>query len=1048
MDGSSLAPEAVPVEETPAEQGAINNVKKEADNETSGSTSFTATMQSVTDSALHFLSHASNETLGACLVGLSATTYLILGRVGLLFIGVASGVVLHATWEGIRHDDRDEATKKKELEQKREAGFQIARRLLERRKAVGGGEQQEDVKVYAKEALDFSSFEPETEKALNYFVDTIITDYVHYWYSPTIPGEESFPSACRRTLVAFLLSLSGHLQRKRPADAFLDFLTNASSIIIVFLTELASAMNASPNSSAEDAIATYLELKPDSSLSYLLAEDSQNARLEDAAEDMLQAYLDPKVYNCAPVRAFLKQILAKLVLGYTVTYCSDASFINEWIVYGLEESETTKEVMNMVDAGVEGRHTEKIAKASTSEPNKKEATEQIAYVQQEIESEPHQKRPGLEHRRKTSKAEEAMDEAMREARRLTQMMIEEDERRAREEAEKELGPNSSEDVSGATTHGMATPTSSQSDKERQEEESTALSVADSSTADTATSADADSRPMTPITKQQFTSFDQILRAQPLIHDSPERRRHQAAPLTLHNAIISIFDDSVPGDRASIKARPQTDYLLQIEPANHAYPGWMISRKYADFEMLHEVLRRISVITGVKGFHQELPKWKTNSKADLRAGLERYLCDAVSWKSLAESEGMKRFLEKDQGMTKSPGERAKGFGWPTPDAFGKLGGDMMGVLTKAPKQVAGSGKAVFGGVAGLVGGKRPGQVGGNPSRASTASISDLPVLHKTQESISSGSLGGLAAARQSQESVRSIPTRSIERAGSVATNSSIDFRPRPSMSSSRRSGEYTRSKESLAEVQTPERTLVPSLDGGSETMISLPPRPDDMPADFTSDKSNGNFNTETPRSSSEHQRPTPALPQRPQPHSPNPPQRTTSTKAQKPGITDRETSVAIELLFATITQLYTLSSAWQIRLTLLNAAKAFLLRPGNPQLTNIRTMLQTSLLDSNLSDSGLAGHIYKLRENALPTVEEMEVWRREFPAKTAEEREELRVKARSLLVRNGMPVALQSVMGAAASGEALGKVFDALQIPRVGRGVVAGVFMQAVGVVRG
>ena len=56
--------------------------------------------QDLTSYALNFLSNASNETLGACFVGLGATTYLVLGRIGLVLIGVVGGVVLHATWDG------------------------------------------------------------------------------------------------------------------------------------------------------------------------------------------------------------------------------------------------------------------------------------------------------------------------------------------------------------------------------------------------------------------------------------------------------------------------------------------------------------------------------------------------------------------------------------------------------------------------------------------------------------------------------------------------------------------------------------------------------------------------------------------------------------------------------------------------------------------------------------------------------------------------------------------------------------------------------------
>ncbi|KAK5716900.1 hypothetical protein LTR17_016272 [Elasticomyces elasticus] len=985
-----------------------------------------AFLQTVTDRALDFLSHASNETLGACLVGLSATTYLVLGRVGLVIIGVAGGVVLHATWE--RHSSGDDKTD----ERKREIGVDVAQRVLAWRSSRPAEEQQDSTKVFANQQLDFSSFGPETATALTTFTDAVIKDYVHYWYNPTIPGEDSFPASCRRTLTALLLSLSGHLRRKRPADAFLDFVTNASSITIVFLNELAAALNASPHSTPEEAVAFYLTQKPDSSLSYMLNQDSQKSKLADAAEDILQAYLDSKSYNCPPVHVFLKQVMAQLVLGYTVEYCAKPDFINEWIIYGLEESETTERVMGLVDAGVEGRET--AAKPSAEDKAPVEVAKE--------------ERPKLEHRRQTSKAEEAMDEAMREARRLTQLMIEEDERRAKEEQAKQSALSSSEDVSDVTTQGAATPTSSQSDQARQEDEAAAWGTESSTNESPA----ATSRPVTPSHKQ-FTSFDQILPPQQLSDlSSPERSRREPVQLTLHNATISIFDDSDPADRSALKQKPQTEYMVQIEPQNSAFPGWMIARRYTDFEMLHEVLRRISVITGVHGFsqtHTELPGWKTRTKAGLREELERYLTDAVRFQPLAESEGMKRFLEKEQHVAKSPGAEKKGFGWPTPDAFGKFGGDMMNVLTKAPTRVAGGGKAVFGGVAGLVGGKK--QQG-----LSRSSTSEVTPGHRTKASLGQfpareDSMGSLSAARASQESIRSVPKggSSLERQG----GGSVDLRPRPSVSSSRLSTEWTRSTESLDE-QPGSSPIAPqsqpsSLDAEMEPTIDLPPPPSEITDDFGSPRYASKKSIDSTRPSSLEQGTrqdhdtAPPTPPRPDATA------TTSSKPEakpKDPITEREASVAIELMFAVITELYTLSSAWQIRRTLLVAAKNFLLRPGNPQLETIRAMLQTSLLDSNLSDSGIAAQIYKLRENGLPTAEEMEIWKRDYPEKTEEDREETRVKARKLLVQKGMPQALTSVMGAAASGEALGKVFDCLQVENVGRGLVFGLVLQGLRVV--
>ncbi|KAM3414135.1 Meiotically up-regulated gene 122 protein [Cercospora zeina] len=1015
-------------------------------------------LQSFLDKGLHFLSTASNETLGACLVGLGATTYVVLGRVGLMVIGVAGGVVLHATWDGSRGDRGDE-TRRAEADRRREAGVDVIKRVLAWRtssREQTAQAEEDSSRVYARQALDYSSFGPEAAAALEAFTTAVIKDYVHYWYDATIPEEESFPASCRQIFTAFMLSLSGHLQRKRAADAFLDFVTNASSVLIVLLNELATALNASPTATPEEAISTYLQLKPDSSLAYMIDQGSQKIKLAEAAEDILQAYLDPKSYNCPPVHTFLKEVLAQLILGHTITKCSEPAWINEWIVYGLEESETAKEVMDIVDAGVEGR-------ASVQTPKDAGKLKHEPVVQSKNES-----ASAAAHRRKMSRAEEAMDEAMREARRLTELMIEEDNRRAQQEKEKEMGGNAplsnTADSAEGSTQGVPTPTSSESERDRQSEET--RSIAESSvTADSK-----HSHGSTPST--QFTSFDQIVpKLQPTaLSDSPtiETSVKKAPVLTLHNAKISIFDDSIPGERASIKAKPTNDLLVQIEPANSAFPGWMIVRRYADFETLHEVVRRISVITGSNFTekHNELPKWKVHTKASLRAELEKYLADALRFQSLAESEGMRRFLEKDQEMNKSPSGN-KGFGWPTPDAFGKFGGDMMNVLTKAPKQVAGGvaggGKAVFGGMSGLVGavgnvGKKAGQSTTSLSRSATSNSIDSTsrTVSNNRSSMqlagqgfmTDSYLGTMDIARESQDSIRGPSDSASDRRQSTDSSRPASLLiPDESVS-----GTTISPAASTSHLPTTQEETERNLDG-----IDLPPPPSEMPADYGSPSAYNRSRTNTGTRSPAHSLQISQVIESDSLQAPATPQRvrtggsTTASPAKnedrkRTPLTDRETAVAIELMFAVVSELYTLSGAWQIRKTLLTAAKTFLLRPGNPQLGSIRDLLQSSLLDANLSDSGLAHQISKLRENTLPTPEELKTWARDYPEKTSEQKEELRVKARKLLVTKGMPQALTSVMGAAASGEALGKVFDCLQLPGVSRGLIFGLLLQALRII--
>ena len=142
-------------------------------------------LQNLTNKALHFLSNASNETLGACIIGLSATTYVVLGRVGLVLIGIVGGVVLHATWDPTNDASQGGESKAQELNRRREIGLDVAKRVLEWRekKAVDPSDQERDALGIGGVASpikgsDFSNFRPETGTALNLFTDAVIRDYV------------------------------------------------------------------------------------------------------------------------------------------------------------------------------------------------------------------------------------------------------------------------------------------------------------------------------------------------------------------------------------------------------------------------------------------------------------------------------------------------------------------------------------------------------------------------------------------------------------------------------------------------------------------------------------------------------------------------------------------------------------------------------------------------------------------------------------------------------------------------------------------------------
>lgn len=988
---------------------------------------------------LEFLSNASNETLGACIIGLGATTYFILGRVGLVIIGLVGGVVLHATWEEKTQYHANDDARATEARKGREKGLAIISRVLdwrEKSKTIENDASADLTNSIFEKELDFSGFQPETKDALQSFTDAIIRDYVGWWYSPILPNDVSFPFASRQTLTRFFLVLSTHLSRKRPADTFLDFLTNSSAISLVFLKELSGALKNSPGVESSDAIHHYIEENPDCSLANVLDAGQQNKKLKVISEDILQSFLEPSAYRCEPVKVFLREVLAGLILEMTITSCSRPEFINEWIIYALEEGETT-ELVQAIDAGVSSAtfngninisvHTTKMNESQISEHSHQQPEPQT--------------QAAVEHKRTVSRAEDAMEEAMQEAKRLSELIAAEEAKRVR----------SSEEISsfGGDTAVVETPASSPSD----------LATFTNHSTDAPPEVEgAQSMPrfsQAAETPPSLTTFDQIISSQPTAPQaSAAPLLSSQPPLTLYNASVSIFDDSLPGEKGVIRTKPTADYLLQIEPATSQHPGWMISRKYPDFETLHEVLRRISVVSGIVGFaekHHNIPTWKSNTKAALRTDLEQYLRDALSFQRLAESEGMKRFLEKDQGLGQSsPSTNKGGFGFPSPAAFENMGKGMLDVLASAPKGAAGGGKAILGGVTGVLGGV--GSIGqkkqatngsaGRGLKSASSSTATLPYIDSPTKS------GSQESPRFSSNTAQASPRQSSTSSREAIKPPPLPKRPSHGITEQHdgdievQSGANSYNQEAQTDDLRKPFVQSPVL---KQDELHLPPPPSEITDDYgvVQASPKPSLDDSATLRTSTSSIPTTYSPSRKSTISPLPPTDSNpmpSTRSTPPPLTVEETSVAVELFFATINELYSLSSAWTLRLTLLNAAKSFLLRPGNPNLEAIRQLLQSTMIDANTSDAGIAVHIEKVRENALPTEEELKAWP---PGPSEEEKENRRRKARKLLVEKGMPQALTSVMGAAASGEALGKVFDCLQVPDVARGLVFALVLQGV-----
>ncbi|KAI5860186.1 PXA domain-containing protein [Durotheca rogersii] len=1021
--------------------------------------------EDVVTKLLRFLSTATPATLGGVAIGLSAVTYFILGQIGLLLIGAVAGIALFASWES-RHPQLSRAIRVERTEQ-------LLDRILGDTRANRRPELDQDGEKDAQmlvQSLD--DFRPETRQALAALVDAIIRDYVDWWYGPIVPSDRSFPLSCRKVLVNFLLGVSNHLSRKRPADVFVDFLTHACSIIIVFLSEMESAYSELPsvtNLTAADAVYNYLASNTDAPLANLLNQKQQAGKFKIVAEDLL-SFLDRSAYDCDPARVFLREVLATIILEGTLQSCSKAEWINAWIVYLLESGET--DFSQAIDEAIQDQKAfvdidGNVGNIGLSRGNRNSYDMDRARRKEAI------------HKKQLSKADQETERAVLEMRKMNQMIAEADKGPVTqngghtEEAsgllngalDKNTGDLALKmgDTSSVTSprntkvpdsDARATSNEAQVNKAQYKQETlqspiSLRSATDASSHNSSPSSGLDGRR----SSHRFTSFDQLV--PPAREEADEGDEpHDPPPLTLYNATISIHDDA--SDKGRLRSKPTLEYLLQIEPANTHYPGWMVMKTYVQFEGLHESLRRIAAVSGSTAFLEAFavfPSWKLHTGPSLRGEIERYMRTACSEKPLADSEAFKRFLDKGQETRISPN---RGF------SFESVGKGVLDVLQNAPKGALDGGKVVVGGVTGVFG-----NIGLGPRKSTISSVSEQqakdprntqspgstrPLSLSSLPRVDSTPLGSMKS-RDSLDSQRSSVV-SVQ-PGKIAPmerrpSSQVDvdqesLHPARADRWERNSISATSSRvHSRASSAVALRSPVRSPSELSFTNIKLPPPPDEIPDDYGSPTSTHHSVDGASRLSA--------------PNGTSPTRSSSSGRQEKPSqardtvkraskqhapLSEQEARVAVELLFAVVNELYTLSSAWNIRKTLLTAAKSFLLRPGNPSLLSIRTLIQESVLETNTSDASIAAHLRKVRENSLPTEEERRAWPREL---TTEEKEELRVKARKLFIQSGVPAALMGIMGQSATSEALGRVFDCLQIEEVARGLFFGIMLQAVRVV--
>ena len=725
------------------------------------------------------------------------------------------------------------------------------------------------------------------------------------WSHPLFLTTTPFELSCQREISGFFESLYSLIARKRPADAFLNFSTNVASILLVFLRELSIAL-ADPSvndTEVSSAISVYLKNNADGSLANLLDREEQEKKLIAVSSDFLEAFLDPGTKSCQPARTFLQEAIARIALESVLESCSQPGWINDWIVYLLEGDEP--EIMNAIDAEV-GRVAQTDVGNSTSSKNEKPSV-----VLREAQTQNPSDVPQRPISSKSAAGDEAQEQARKEAERLSNLI-------ALEVAEKTRMPEEPAS-SRHSTVSIPTPTSSQSDVpdlDAHETLANANEVPRSST----------SSELLKSVNEPFTEFDQILPPSQVGLQGMEQRR-----LTLFKARVLMLDDPSPMDSQVHRSKPiSAEYLLQVEPSSTHYAGWIVSRRYGDFEALHSVVSRIAMVSGVTEFpYRALPSWSDRSRGSLRADLASYLESALSFAPLAECEAMRRFLDKKDQTPKASTFSNNVLGFSKSDTFQNIGKGVFGALTNAPKGAAGGGKAIIDGVSGVFGGTKKSR--SNIFQPSNQAIAyqRSPTPSGATEPASSKPLGDTDKPDESSTIHRASvgPATSggwpPERPASNISTSETSVPIATTTTSSASDGEQRFGKRPSVEeakvVSLPASTSAPSLsdEDGKEPRYKADGLLVDDPvlhsgqrnaSTFEMAKQLGKINSEVAAQIkiSDMQTPTST-------------EKGSNTLGNRPLSTD-ETAMAIELMFAVVNELFSLTSVWSVRRTFLNAAK--------------------------------------------------------------------------------------------------------------------------------
>ena len=705
---------------------------------------------------------------------------------------------------------------------------------------------------------------------------------------------------------------------------------SASSTLIVFFRELRSA---SLETESVNGVADYLRNNPDSALAQMIDEKFQHEKLRHLASRLLATFAKKSDLDCEAGRLFAREMLAMQVLNLTATSCSTSSYINWYIVETFKEVEEGKPLLNDSRA---------------------------------------------------KEAEKAMARAVAEAAEMTKLLEAE---RGTDALEKLEGG----DIPQATiTEAPKTTFASILEDNLGSQSSQSFSL----TKDRPPQLPPRPDPMsTSVLNSPKSSEEAPIALHPAVYDyeSPSRlstssqQEEETPQETLHGAKITLMDLSTDLEAGKpIRQKTTLSYMITIELTGGRVPGWVAIKQFTDFESLHDVLKRLAYVGGLRSFPTDLPEWKGTMHQTLADELETYLKLALSMKQLADSEEMKRFFGKEITEQSLAKKRA----WTPLKGVGNVKDAVISSAEGSQKLLAAAWATT-----GM--NKKKQSV---PSSRSKEDVTIKDVINTDLPTPEEDTSYHSPLFRESATFAREKP----------------DVQPPQRRSTSEilngytylGNGEMSRTTSTLSVASE----TIPELSSQDAYKTPRPTQPQTFPE--IPQRTTPEPTVKTPSSQSP-----PPLPARPQ---------NVKLKSTKPELSENDAQQILDIGFSILSEFYALSPrTWMIRKSLLNLLKSLLISNGRTYIETIRIMIQEDMIKKCLtSDEWLAGQVKMMTEAIWPPM----------PWPPIDD-DAYKRQAKELFLTKLVPETMRGLMGGAATTQALEIVFEALQDQKVSKGII-------------